>query len=343
VVAEHLIGGRPILVGRDMLSAETVLPTTDRSAVALVAQPASSALARSLMREFREAGVRADVRVLPDGEAAKTLDVVADLYAWLLELGLSRADAVVAVGGGALTDAAGFAAATYLRGIDAAYVPTTLLGAVDAAIGGKTGVNLGGKNLVGAFRHPVRVTIDVDVLDRLPEDLKRQGAAEALKAGLIGDPELLAVLESDGLRADLEVVVDRAVAVKAKVVEQDFRESGERAHLNYGHTIGHAVEVLAGVPHGHAVAVGMVAAGVASRLEAGFTEEERQRAAVAGLGLPVAAPGIDRSRAAALLALDKKRDGAGTRMVLLEAIGRPRVQHVAAATVEAALEAIGGA
>ncbi|NIQ58488.1 MAG: 3-dehydroquinate synthase, partial [Gemmatimonadetes bacterium] len=139
------------------------------------------------------------------------------------------------------------------------------------------------KNLVGAFRHPVRVVVDVDVLDALPEQVKRGGMAEALKAGLIGDPGLVALLERDRLGADLEEVVARAIAVKASVVDRDFEERGERAHLNYGHTIGHAVEVAGGLGHGEAVAVGMVAAGRAAALECGFTGEARQREAIAAL------------------------------------------------------------
>jgi 3-dehydroquinate synthase len=277
---------------------------------------------------------------VPDGDAAKSLAVIEDLYRWMLELGLNRSDTLVGLGGGALTDAAGFAAATYLRGVEAIYVPTTVLGAVDAAIGGKTGVNLDGKNLVGAFRHPARVVIDVDVLDRLPDEVKRGGLAEALKAGLIGDPALVGLLEAHGPAADLAEVVRRAVAVKAAVVGRDFTEQGERAHLNYGHTIGHAVEVAAGLGHGEAVAIGMVAAGRAAAVEVGFTDEARQTAAIAGLGLPVGAPGLGRDEVLALVGRDKKRDAAGLRMVLLEAIGSPLVRHVGSATVGAALDAI---
>jgi 3-dehydroquinate synthase len=280
------------------------------------------------------------VRVLPDGESAKDLAVIEDLYRWMLDLGMTRSDTMVAVGGGALTDAAGYAAATYLRGIECSYVPTTVLGAVDAAIGGKTGVNLDGKNLVGAFRHPDRVVVDIDLLDRLPDPLKRDGLAEALKAGLIGDPDLLRILESGGIEADLEEVVGRAIAVKAAVVGRDFTEQGERAHLNYGHTIGHAVEVIGGFGHGEAVAIGMVAAGRASAAECGFGDEDRQRAAIDLLGLPLAAPTVGRSEALRLIDRDKKRDAAGLRMVLLEAIGVPRVGHVGSATVEAALDAV---
>jgi 3-dehydroquinate synthetase len=290
--------------------------------------------------DLESEGRRTVVRVLPDGEDAKTLGVVAELYEWLADSGVGRDDVLVAVGGGALTDAAGFAAATYLRGIAAVYVPTTLLGAVDAAVGGKTGLNLLAKNQIGLFRHPRRVVVDVDVLDGLPEHLKRDGAAEALKAGLVGDPGLVDLLGEEGLDADLEEVVDRAVAVKVRIVEGDFRDEGQRLHLNYGHTVGHAVEVAAGTSHGAAVAVGMVAAGRASALEAGFAEEDRQRDAIRRLGLPVAAPGTDRGRVLELLALDKKRDAGGLRMALLAGVGRPLVSNVPSATVEAALTAV---
>ncbi len=180
------------------------------------------------MEGLREAGLAAELRVLPDGEAAKTLAVAEGVYEWLAGLGLTRADTVLGVGGGSLTDLAGFVAATFLRGVEAVYVPTTLVGAVDAAIGGKTGVNLGAKNLVGAFQHPARVVIDADLLDALPLGLRRDGAAEALKAGLIGDPDLVGLYERDGLEADPAEVVRRAVAVKAAVVGRDFREEGER-------------------------------------------------------------------------------------------------------------------
>jgi 3-dehydroquinate synthase len=341
VVAELVVAGATrVTVGRGVLDTSPLLGDRDRNLVAVVAQPATAGIARSLSRRLGATGLRTEVRVLPDGEAAKSLGVIEDLYRWLLELGTTRSDTLVAVGGGALTDAAGFAAATYLRGIECCYIPTTVLGAVDAAVGGKTGVNLDGKNLVGAFRHPSRVMIDVNVLDRLPGSIKRDGLAEALKAGLIGDPALLEILEAGGIEADLEEVVGRAIAVKAAVVGRDFTERGERAHLNYGHTIGHAVEVLGGCSHGEAVAVGMVAAGRASALECGFTDEDRQREAIARLGLPTAAPGLGRSEVLRLMDRDKKRDAAGLRMVLLEAVGAPRIAHVGSATVGAALDAV---
>jgi 3-dehydroquinate synthase len=336
-------GETTVLVGRGLLDAATVLGgRPSRRRVAVFCQPGEPArLARRLVEVIRDAGLECELRVLPDGEAAKRLDVVEPAYEWLAGQGPTRDDTVLGVGGGALSDVAGFVAATYLRGVEAVFVPTTLLAAVDASIGGKTALNLGAKNLIGAFHHPARVVVDAAVLDALPAALRRGGAAEALKAGLVGDPALVALFERDGAAADLAEVVWRAVAVKAAIVGRDPQERGERAHLNYGHTIGHAVEVAGGLSHGEAVAVGMVAAGRAGALLAGFAEEARQAEVIRGLGLPVAAPGLDRDRVLALVGHDKKRTGDGLRLVLLEAVGRPRLAVVGTATVEAALAAVG--
>ncbi len=314
-----------------------VLPEREgRERVVVLTQPGARPVAD---RVAAGAGQPTPILELPDGEAAKTLAVIEDVYRWLAGQGLHRGDTVVAVGGGSLTDAAGFAAATYLRGIEAVYVPTTLLGAVDAAVGGKTGVNLGGKNLVGAFRHPSRVVIDVDVLEALPDDLWREGAAEAVKAGFVGDPALVELFEQHGRGAPLGEVVRRAVAVKTAVVTEDFTEGGRRAVLNYGHTVGHAVEIAAGLRHGDAVGVGMVAAGLVSEARCGFSDRARHDAVLARLGLPAAAT-ADAAEVRRLLARDKKRDAAGLRMVLLRAIGDPTVRHVDSATVETALAAV---
>lgn len=341
----HLIrdGGRPvseILVGWGLLErGDTLLPSrSSRSRVAILAQPATAELAKRLHAEFDLPGA---VKVLPDRDAAKSLAVVEDIYRWLIELRLTRSDTVLGVGGGALTDVVGFVAATYLRGIESVLVPTTLLGAVDAAVGGKTGINVAGKNLVGAFHHPTRVIVDLGVLDALPVGLRREGAAEALKAGLIADPILVEAYEADGIDAPLDAVVDRAVAVKAAVVSEDYREAGRRAILNYGHTVGHAVETVGGIPHGHAVAIGMVAAGSVAADLLGFREAERQRAVIEQLGLPVAVPGLSARDVMGLVGVDKKRDGSGLRMVLLEEIGRARVDYVDDATVAAALTVVG--
>ncbi len=336
-----LIGAEcEILIGDGLARGEVLAPRRGRERAAVLTQPGAARWARGIARRLRDAGIKAPVRVLPDGDGAKTLAVAAEIYEWLAAEGLHRSDTVIGVGGGAVTDLAGFVAATYLRGVEAVYLPTTLLGAVDAAIGGKTGVNLGGKNLVGVFRHPARVVVDTAILAGLPDDIWAEGAAEALKAGLIGDPDLVDLFERDGRAAPLGDVVPRAIAVKARVVAADFAESGVRAVLNYGHTIGHAIEVTGGMSHGHAVAVGMVAAGAASARVCGFADAARQRHILESLGLPVTAGPLDLDEVRRLLAMDKKRDAAGLRMVLLEAVGKPTITHVDSATVDVALAAV---
>lgn len=329
-----------LIVGRGVSTAGRVLAGLDHGAVAIITHPGAEAIAARLAEEVRALGTRAEASVVPDGDAAKAFSVVENLIEWLSSVGIRRDGLIIGVGGGAVTDLAGFVAAVYLRGVAVVYVPTTLLGAVDASIGGKTGVNVGGKNLAGVFRHPVRVVVDVDILDALPVHLKRHGFVEALKAGLVGDAALVDLIESDGLDADLELVVRRALAVKEAIVGRDFEESAERIYLNYGHTIGHAVEFVLGWPHGDAVAVGMVAAGRVSAELCGFVGEKRQRVIIASLGSPVVLPAVDRSEIHRLLGRDKKRDGAGLRMVLLEAVGVPKVAHVDATTVDRALDAI---
>lgn len=329
-----------IRVGRGIGTASSlVLPASGR--VAIVTQPAVESIATRVAAETIQIGMDATVLALPDGEAAKNLTTVGDVYRWLNSLGFTRGDQLVGVGGGALTDVAGFAAATYLRGIEVTYLPTTLLGAVDAAVGGKTGVNVDGKNLAGVFRHPARVIIDLDVLDRLPAHLLREGAAETVKAGFISDPVILAEYEQRGIDASLDVVVPAAVKVKVDTVRADFTEEGLRAILNYGHTIGHAIEVAGGISHGEAVAIGMVAAGKASELMLDFPDARRQIEILQGIGLPVRSPAVDAAEVAKLMNRDKKRDAGGIRMVLLEAFGTPVVRHVDRETLDGALAAVG--
>jgi len=336
-----LIGGEcEIEVAPGALGGALLPEREGRAQVLVVTQPGAAPIAARVAAALGADGWAVEVFQVPDGEAAKTLEVAAVLYRRGNALGLTRGDTIVAVGGGAVTDLAGFVAATYLRGIEAVYVPTTLLGAVDAAIGGKSGVNVEGKNLVGVFRHPRRVVVDTDLLAALPAALWREGLAEVVKAGYVGDPGLIDLLQRTGLAAPRDEVVERAIAVKAAVVEDDFREAGRRMVLNYGHTIGHAVEVACGLSHGAAVAVGMVAAASASEIELGYADAARQRALIASLGLPVTVAGAGDPRVRELMALDKKRDERGLRMVLLAAAGRPEVRHVAAETVDAALAAI---
>lgn len=328
-----------IIIRRGWAGDELLPVRPDRERVAIFTQPGAAHIAAAVLAGISD--VETHQMTLPDRDAAKTLAVVQTAYEWLAETGIGRHDTIVGVGGGAATDVTGFVAATYLRGVELVQVPTTLLGAVDAAIGGKTGVNLGGKNLVGAFYHPRRIIIDLEIAESLPTDLKREGLAEALKAGLVADPELFSHIEQTGLAADLEVVVPRAVAVKTNVVKQDFRETGIRAILNYGHTIGHAVEIITGLPHGHAIALGMAAAGRIGEDLLGFDSADRQRNALIRLGLPVWIDGPDRRALLDVLVRDKKRDASGIRMVLLRSIGDPMVVSVPMEAIHAGLAGIG--
>lgn len=324
-----------ILIDRG-LPRDLLPPRLGRARVVVLTQPGAHATAKTVAQRLGTS----DLKVLPDRDRAKTWQVAAEVYEWLASLAVGRADTLVGVGGGAVTDLAGFVAATWLRGIEYVNVPTTLLAAVDAAIGGKTGLNLAGKNLIGAFWHPSRVVVDLELLEDNPEELRLEGMAEALKAGLIGDPELVKLFERCRRESPLEEVVSRAVRVKAAVVEADFREVGRRAVLNLGHTIGHAVERVAGLPHGHAVAVGMVAAAEVSAARYGFPTGWLTEL-ILSLGLPVAAAGSSRDAVIGLIGLDKKRTSTGIRMVLLRDVADPVVEAVTSAEIDRALKAVG--
>jgi 3-dehydroquinate synthase len=333
-------GVTEMVVGRGL--PEPILPVRpERERVALVTQPGATHIALEVARLLREEGLSVEVIGLPDRDEAKTLVVAGSVYEALARFGLGRHDTVVGVGGGSVSDLAGFIAGTWLRGVEVVHVPTTLLAAVDAAIGGKTGVNLAGKNLVGVFWHPTRVIVDVGTLEQLPTTLRREGLAEAIKTGLVGDRELFELLERDGETASLDEVVTRAAAVKVKVVGEDERETGIRAILNYGHTIGHAVEYASPLSHGEAVAVGMVAASRISEERLRFPAFDRVASAIAGLGLPTRVEGLERARVEDLLRHDKKRDADGIRMVLLRAVADPVIEHVGAGEIELGLDAVG--
>ena len=202
-------------------------------------------------------------------------------------------------------------------------------------------MNVDGKNMAGVFAHPEAVLIDLDILDQLPLSLKREGAAEALKVGFIDDMDIVEAYEASGLDVDSETIVNRSVAVKVAVVSEDFKERGGRAILNYGHTIGHAIETSTGRSHAESVSIGTVAAGAASRSMFGFDGEERQRSVLAGVGLPIDAPDADPASVRSMMERDKKRDAKGLRMVLLKDFGSPEVVHADDATVRAAFEGIG--
>jgi 3-dehydroquinate synthase len=305
-----------------------VLAGTPKAAV--VHSPPLAAAAGAAVETLQTAGVAAEAVVVPDGEQAKTAGVAAGLWEEFGRLGLTRSDAVVAVGGGAVTDLAGFVAATWVRGVRVVQVPTSLLGMVDAAVGGKTGINTpAGKNLVGAFHPPAAVLADTDVLTGLPEAEFRSGLAEVVKCGFIADAAVLDLLDADPTgRRDTEELIARAVQVKADAVGEDLYDTGRREFLNYGHTLAHAIERVEdfGWRHGEAVAVGQVfaaelagQAGLLSRADV-----DRHRALVAAMGLPTTYAG-DWQRLQAVMRLDKKARGASLRFVVLEGLGKPRI------------------
>jgi 3-dehydroquinate synthase len=275
---------------------------------------------------LRSAGFAVLRFTFPHGEANKTLATYGRMLQFLSENRVTRADTVVALGGGVTGDMAGFAAATYLRGVHVAQIPTTLLAMVDSSVGGKTGVDLpAGKNLVGAFHQPVGVLCDVSTLATLPPDVFADGMAEAIKYGILCDAPLFETLKT-GIEAQaLETVVERCVAIKAGVCAGDECDRGQRQMLNLGHTFGHAIERCSGytLPHGHAVAVGMVyASRIAAHLglcDAGIVPQVM--AALTANSLPVSAPYTPDALADAALG-DKKRAGGTLTLVLPKAIGQ---------------------
>ncbi|MDP9144445.1 MAG: 3-dehydroquinate synthase [Actinomycetota bacterium] len=333
-------GTTELVVGHGL--PDQILPARQgRQRAAIMTQPGATHVALDVAQRLRGDDLQVEVIGLPDRDEAKTLMVAESVYEALARFGLGRQDTVVSVGGGSVSDLAGFVAGTWLRGVEVVHVPTTLLAAVDASIGGKTGVNLAGKNLVGLFWHPTRVIVDVTTLEQLPSSLRREGLAEALKTGLVGDSELFELLSREGEKAPLEEVVIRSAAVKARVVGEDERESGLRAILNFGHTIGHAIEFASPLSHGECVAVGMVAAGRISERRLRFPGFDRMLEAIAGLGLPTEVDGLDRARVEDLLRHDKKRDAEGLRMILLRAFGDPVVEHVDDQDLDVGLGAVG--
>ena len=293
------------------------------------------------LASLQSAGLEASSLVIAAGEEQKNPATVSLIHDAALAHRLERGSLIVALGGGVVGDMAGFAAATWLRGIAVVQVPTTLLAMVDAAIGGKTGVNHpGGKNLIGAFHQPRLVLIDPTVLTTLPEREFRAGMAEVIKYGVIGDPELFAELEMAARRDPqaglaslaavgpelLELLLERSAAAKARVVAADEHEAGLRAILNYGHTLGHVVETLSGYGtwlHGEAVAIGMVAAGELSLAMGLWADEDqaRQKRLIQAAGLPLRFPPLQREALVQCLQGDKKVKAGQIRFVLPSAIG----------------------
>lgn len=285
------------------------------------------------LQALATAGIRGQLVRLPAGEQNKTMASVQALWEAFLDAGMDRGSSVLALGGGVIGDLAGFAAATYLRGVAWAAAPTSLLAMVDASLGGKTGADLPrGKNLVGAFYPPRLVLADTRTLETLPEAELRSGLAEVVKAGVIGDERLfnLCARGWQVVLDALELIVPRAMAVKIKVVQADPYEKGVRAALNLGHTVGHALEAASGyrLRHGEAVSIGMViAARLAERLGIAKTGLSQALAeALAGLSLPVSVPPeLDRAALLQAMRLDKKRADGRLRFTLPEKIGAVRV------------------
>src|SRR2546427_3260601 len=295
----------PIHVGEGILprAGEFLSQAGLRGKVAIVTNPTVAQLYLDAVHEaLTDAGFEMIPILIPEGEEHKNLKTLASIYDRLITERLERNSCVMALGGGVVGDVAGFAAATYLRGIPYIQVPTTLLAQVDSSVGGKTGVNhQNGKNLIGAFYQPRLVLIDVEVLPTLPRREFVAGMAEVIKYGIIEDPHLFAFLEQNlagflALSSELvEEIIATSCAIKAKVVEKDEREEDYRSILNFGHTVGHALEALTGYGrflHGEAVAVGMVQAASIS-LSQGFCDERslgRIRQLITAAGLPSEIP-----------------------------------------------------
>lgn len=289
---------------------------------------------------------------IPDGEEGKDFGTLESLWTRLAAAGFTRSDLVVAIGGGATTDIAGFAAATWLRGIDWVAVPTTLAGMVDAAVGGKTGLNTSfGKNLVGAFHSPIEVLIDTYWLETLSDRDFSAGLAEVVKCGFIADREILSLLSGKDLpeiriaKRLTEELITRSVEIKARVVGEDFKEGFAREVLNYGHTMGHAIELHSkfALRHGEAVAIGLVYIAELAHLKGLITEEivSLHRSLLARLGLPVTYPASAWPDLLPLLSLDKKARGNSIRFVAISKIGTTvRLEDISESDLAGAYERV---
>ena len=316
-----------VVVGHGLLGElADLVKTSQRTAVI---HPASlKATAAAIQAEIEGA----HLIEVPDGEAQKDLKVAAYCWDVLGQVGFTRSDAIVGVGGGATTDLAGFVAATWLRGVRVVHIPTTLLGMVDAAVGGKTGINTSaGKNLVGAFHPPAGVLVDLTALETLPRHDYVAGLAEIIKVGFTHDPEILDRIDQDATTPQgrhTRELIERAIAVKAKVVSEDLTEQGQREFLNYGHTLGHAIEKVESYRwrHGAAVSVGLVFAAELGRLAGRLDDKtaDRHRQILETVGLPTSYDG-DWQQLSATMAVDKKSRGSRLRFVVLDGLAKPRM------------------
>ncbi|WP_108252121.1 3-dehydroquinate synthase [Planctomonas deserti] len=303
--------------------------------VLIVHAPPLGQLAEQLREELR-GSYEVYLAEVPDAEGAKRVEVAAFCWKIMGTTDFTRSDAVVAFGGGATTDLGGFVAATWLRGVKLVQIPTTVLGMVDAAVGGKTGINTDeGKNLVGAFYAPAAVLVDFDLLASLPRNEILAGFAEIVKAGFIAEPEILDLLEADvdattdPTTPQFRRAVELAIAMKARVVSDDFTEQGQREILNYGHTLGHAIEHAERYQwrHGAAVSIGMVFAAELSRLTGSLSDEavDRHRRILESLTLPISYPAGRWQTLLATMQRDKKARAGMLRFIALDDIAKPTV------------------
>jgi 3-dehydroquinate synthase len=324
-----------IRIGRGILStlAEALPPAAQR---VLIVHPPTLAERAEELRATLGADRQVLLAEIPDAEQGKRVEVAAFCWQVMGQADFTRTDAVVGFGGGAVTDVAGFVAATWLRGVAVVQVPTTVLGMVDAAVGGKTGINTAeGKNLVGAFWPPLAVICDLDLLDSLSPNERVAGFAEVVKAGFIWHPEILDLIEADPVavvdpRSDpFRRCVELAIDMKARVVGEDLREAGLREVLNYGHTLGHAIEHAERYRwrHGAAISVGMTFAAELSRLAGRLPDAaaQRHRDVLGALGLPMTYRAGAWPQLLATMQRDKKARGSMLRFIVLDDIARPTV------------------
>ncbi|MCZ7461455.1 3-dehydroquinate synthase [Streptomyces sp. WMMC940] len=325
-----------VLVGRRLLGELPGLIGPRAKRVAVIHPEALAETGDAVRQDLADQGYEAVAIQVPNAEEAKTVEVAAYCWKALGQTGFTRTDVIVGVGGGATTDLAGFVAASWLRGVCWIAVPTTVLAMVDAAVGGKTGINTAeGKNLVGAFHPPAGVICDLGALDSLPVHDYVSGLAEIIKAGFIADPVILDLVEDDPESARTPAgrhtaeLIERSIRVKADVVSSDLKESGLREILNYGHTLAHAIEKNERYKwrHGAAVSVGMVFAAELGRLAGRLDDAtaDRHRTVLESVGLPLTYRGDQWPRLLETMKVDKKSRGDLLRFIVLDGLAKPTV------------------
>ena len=325
-----------VIIGRGILADTVAKQLGTRVAKVLIVHPATLGARANTLREQLSERYEVLLAEVPDAEDAKRVEVAAFCWQIMGQTDFTRTDAVIGLGGGSTTDLAGFVAATWLRGVRLVQCPSSVNGIVDAAIGGKTGINTNeGKNLVGSFYAPAAVVVDLDLLDDLPQNEILAGFAEIVKCGFIGEPEILEIIERDvdvvtnTHSAEFRRVIELSIALKARVVGEDFKESGLREILNYGHTLGHAIEHAERYRwrHGAAISVGMVFAAELARIAGSLPDAvvERHRTILASLTLPIDYPLGRWKTLLATMQRDKKARAGMMRFIVLDDVGRPSV------------------